>query len=563
MLTYLRIRDLALIEEVTLEPGSGLHALTGETGAGKSILLDGLALLAGARASLEQLRQGADRAVIEGVFDLSARPDVQELLRSQGWSDGDSTVVLRRTIAAGGSRATINDRLVTVAALRQLGDLLVDIAGQHESQQLLRPAAQLRLLDRYAGLEPARRQVETLFDDAGKLRARLEALRGEERERAQRADYLRFQIQEIDAAGLSEQEEAELHGERQRLRHAEELAELAGEALELLYEGEGSALELLDRAQRALARIGRLDASAELGLEGLQEAAFAVEEAARRLQPYRDALEADPERLSAIEARLASIDGLRRKYGDSVAEILARAEQARAELATLEGLDEQLEQVAGRLRRLAREYDEAACALTAAREQAARRLQEEITEQLQGLGMQGARFVARLRPNAPETDTGLPPGASRVGYEGVEFLLAANPGEPAKALARVASGGELSRVMLALKLAEIGGAAPTTLVFDEVDAGVGGGRVAERLAERLERLGQAHQVLVVTHLPQIAARATHHLLVHKGQRDERTVVRVATLGGSERVDELARMLGGVQITDSVREHARDLLGGRG
>lgn len=559
MLNYLRIRDLALIEEVALELGPGLSVLTGETGAGKSILLGGLALLSGERAALDQMRAEASEAVIEGAFDLTGRPDVDALLEEDSLGADEPTMLVRRTITSAGSRAHVNDRLVTLRVLRGVGEQLVEIASQHESQMLVRPRAQLDLVDRAGGLSDLRERVGELYDTAQEVGAALDELRADDRERAQRADYLRFQVEEIRAAGLSADEETELVAQRQRLRHAEELAAAAGEALELLYESEESASALAGRAGALVERIERLDPSSGLSGATLDEARYALEETARQLQPYRDGVQADPARLDVVEQRLATIDDLRRKYGDSIEEILAKADAAERELAAFENRDQELERLTGEVRRVGRAYDESATELGRARRVAAAALEKAITASLQELGMEGSAFTATLRARDSQPSAVLPPGASRIGYESVEFLLAANPGEPAKPLSRVASGGELSRVMLALKAAEVSRARSQTLVFDEIDAGVGGGRVAERLAERLDDLSSRHQVLVVTHLPQIAARASTHFRVSKGHQDGRSRVRVERLDREQRVEELSRMLGGVEITQSVREHARDLL----
>ncbi len=559
MLTYLRIRDLALVEDASIEPGVGLVAFTGETGAGKSIILGGLDLVIGRRAALDQVRAGASEAVVEALFDISGRQDVVALLASEGIEVGEPELLVRRRIAARGSRAYVNDNLVTVAMLDRLGALLVDIVGQHESQTLLAPSSQLELLDAAGELIESRREVESLWDQAALLHREFAALRADDRDRAQRADYLRFQLEEIRAAQLDPAEEAELAADRQRLRHADELSNAAVEALGTLYESEDAASVLVARAEEAVATIVALDAGADLPVAGLQEARWGIEEMGRSLQLYRDSVQADPQRLEAVETRLAEIDTLRRKYGDTVADVLARAEQAEKELATIENRDEELTRRAEGARAAVRDYDHAARRLGAARREAAEQLQGRITEELQVLGMEGARFVARLAAEGRDTGSGLPPGATRSGYEGVEFQLAANPGEPERPLSRVASGGEMSRVLLALKLAAMASAPSQTLVFDEIDAGIGGGRVAERLADRLGHLGASHQVLVVTHLPQIAARADTQVRVSKAATDERTTVQTVALDPSGRVDELARMLGGIEATEGLREHARELL----
>jgi len=559
MLTYLRIRDLALVEDASIEPPVGLVAFTGETGAGKSIILGGLDLVIGRRAALDQVRAGASEAVVEALFDIAERQDVRPLLASEGIEFEGSELLVRRRITERGSRAYVNENLVTVATLDRLGALLVDIVSQHESQTLLSASAQLELLDAAGDLAGLRGEVEVAWDDASRLHREFAELRADDRDRAQRADYLRFQLEEIRAAELDPAEEAERAAERQRLRHADELSNAAAEALATLYEAENSASALVARAEAAVATIMALDTDADLPVAGLQEARFGIEEMGRALQVYRDAVQSDPPRLEAVEARLAEIDALRRKYGDTVADVLERAEQAGKELASIENRDEELTRLADAARAAVRSYDQVAQRLGEARRTAAGVLENRITEELQELGMEGARFIARLSAGQRDTGSGLPPGATRSGYEGVEFQLAANPGEPERPLSRVASGGEMSRVLLALKLAALASAPSQTLVFDEIDAGIGGGRVADRLADRLGRLGASHQVLVVTHLPQIAARADAQVQVSKSATDERTTVEMVTLDQAGRIEELARMLGGLDATEGLREHARELL----
>ncbi len=559
MLTYLRIRDLALVEDASIEPAAGLVAFTGETGAGKSIILGGLDLVIGRRAALDQVRAGAREAVVEALFDIADRHDVRALLAAEGIETGGPELLVRRRITARGSRAYVNDNLVTVATLDRLGASLVDMVGQHESQTLLSATAQLELLDAAGELTALRGDVEVAWDQAASLHREFTELRADDRDRAQRAGYLRFQLEEIRSAELDPAEEVERAAERQRLRHADELSSAAAEALATLYEAENSASALVARAEAAITTIGTLDAGADLPAAGLQEARWGIEEMGRALQVYRDTVHSDPSRLEVVEARLAEIDALRRKYGDTVTEVLDRAEQAEMELASIENRDEELNRLADAARAAVRSYDAVAQRLGAARRIAAEALQSRITEELQELGMEGAIFVARLSAEQRDTGSGLPPGATRSGYEGVEFQLAANPGEPEGPLSRVASGGEMSRVLLALKLAAIASVPSQTLVFDEIDAGIGGGRVAERLADRLGRLGVAHQVLVVTHLPQIAARADTQVRVSKVTLDERTTVQMTTLDQIGRVDELARMLGGTDATEGLREHAREML----
>ncbi len=558
MLSYLRIRDLALIEDIVIEPPAGLIAFTGETGAGKSIILGGLSLATGNRATLDQVRTGADSATVEAVFDIAGRPDIAELLEHEGLSSESGEILVRRTLGSRSSRAYLNDRLVTVGLVHKLGTRLVDVAGQHENQSLLGSATQLELLDRFGDLCAQRLAVASAWDEAVDLQHRLQAL--ETDDRAQRADYLRYRAQEIRAADLGVDEAAALNAERQRLRHAEDLSAATEEALDVLYEREESAAALIRRAQVVIERIVRLDTSAPASGDDVAEAGYAIEEITRSLQAYLDLVQVDPVRLDAVEERLATFDGLRRKYGDRIEDILRVADDAERELASLQNRDQEIAELAGQVRLAVRGFDEAASHMSTLRAEAAARLSEHITSELQELGMEGARFQVRLKPRSANAEGGLPPGASRRGYETVSFRLAANPGDAVRQLTRVASGGELSRVMLALKLAETRQAPAQTLVFDEIDAGVGGGRVADRLAARLVELGTSHQVLVVTHLPQIAARATTHYRVRKAERDGRVCVSAAALDVEQRIDELARMLGGIGESRGVREHARNLLG---
>lgn len=560
MLSYLRIRDLALIEDVAIEPPVGLVAFTGETGAGKSIILGGLSLAAGHRAVLDQVRTGAQSATVEAVFDIADRPDIVEILEREELSSGSGEVLVRRVLGSRSSRAYVNDRLVTVGLVHKMGIALVDIAGQHENQLLLSSPSQLELLDRFGDLHAQRLTVANLWDSALELQQQLRALETDDRDRAQRADYLRYRAQEIRAAELDVDEEAILSAERQRLRNAEDLSEAATEALDALYEREESAAALVRRAERAVERIVRLDTAAPTSGGDVAEAGYAIEEITRSLQAYLDLVRVDPGRLDAVEARLATVDVLRRKYGDRIEDIVKVAEDAERELASLENRDQEIAEIASLMRQAVRAFDEAASMLSAQRADVAMRLSRHITSELQELGMEGARFEVRLKPGGSSAEIGLPPGATRRGYEAVEFRLAANPGDGARELARTASGGELSRVMLALKLTETREAAPQTLVFDEIDSGVGGGRVADRLAARLAELGTRHQVLVITHLPQIAARATTHYRVRKAERDGRVSVSATALDVEQRVDEIARMLGGSGESRGVREHARNLLG---
>lgn len=563
MLTYLRIRNLAVVDDVVLEPGPGLTVLTGETGAGKSIIFDGLSLVLGERASLDAIRRGADRAEVEAVFRCDRDPQLPALLSERDLQgDEPGTLLVRRVITPSGSRAYLNDHPVSLKLMKQIGDRLVDLHGQHAHQSLLRTGAHRELLDRFAEHGAMRERVARTWERAVEAGERLEKMRMDERDRAQRVDLLRFQVQEIEAAGLTSGEDEELAAERRRLAHAEELAECGAEASALLYEAEESAVALVARASRRLQRLLELDPDAPVELDELQRARVSLEEAARSLQVYLDDLEVDARRLEEVESRLAALDGLRRKYGDTLGAVLEHARRARQELEGLERLEESLEALEAELADSREAYEEAADELSRSRRMAVDELREQVTGELGELAMPSARFEVVVERRRGDSPPGLPDGAARHGLDSVEFRLAANPGEDGGPLSKIASGGELSRVMLALKLSATEGDPLETLIFDEVDAGIGGGRVAEHLARRLATLARTHQVLVVTHLPQVAAYADEHVGVRKVELDERVRVEVHELVEGEQIDELARMLGGLEITEATRRHAREMLAAR-
>ncbi len=563
MLAYLRIKNLAVIEELVLELGPGLTVFTGETGAGKSIILDGLALALGARASLDQVRAGADRALVEAAFTAPRDAALVDVLESSGLAAEDRGIVIRRVLTKSASRAYVNDQLVSQQKLRAIGERLVDLHGQHEHQSLLAVAAHRELLDRFAGLEVHRGAVATSFDDAVSGGEKLAALAMDERDRAQRIDLMRFQVEEIDEADLRAGEDAELDAERRRLAHAEELVSLGSESVALLYEEESSAAVLLSRAEHNLERLQQLDPEAPGEIEAVRSARFAAEETARTLQRYVEGLNVDPDRLEQVDTRLTTLHRLERKYADSIEAIIEHGEKARRELEDLEQHDQRFEELQAQLDSAVAAYTDAAGELSEGRRRAAGDLENQVLAELAHVGMESAQFDAAISPVQREAPHGLPDGATRRGTDHIEFKLTANPGEPPGALTKVASGGELSRVMLALKLTATDGDPLETMVFDEVDSGIGGGRIAEHLAQRLATLGDSHQVLVVTHLPQVAAYANCHIGIRKNETtDGRVAVAAHRLVDDEQVDELARMLGGLEVTETTRQHAREMLATR-
>jgi DNA repair protein RecN (Recombination protein N) len=550
MLTELRIRDYAVIERLSLALQPGLNALTGETGAGKSIIVGALSLLLGERASPEVVRAGAGRAEIEGVFDVDGNAAVQEVLARHGLEPEEGLLILRREIAAGGrGRAWINGAAATVSLLGELGGYLVDLHGQHEHQSLLRPRQQRALLDAWSDALPLAAEVGRQHARVRAAQSGLAELDVRVRETQQRADFLRFQLDEIDAARLVAGEEEELELESRRLANASELAGLAGTLHFELYSGESSLAARLTEVRRVLEQLARIDPSVGEWQEVVSNALYGLEELGREMGSYAAGIEHDPARLDELRRRQDAILRLRRKYGPELEDVLRTALSARAELDELDrsSLDRHLleRELAAAVEALAT----AAGVLSAARARGAALLAAEVGATLPELGMAGARFEIELTPLDEVGATGA---------EDVEFLIAVNAGFEPRPLARVASGGELSRVMLALKtsLARLDGI--PTLIFDEVDAGIGG-RVGHQVGEKLARVAEAHQVFVITHLPQIASRADHHLLVQKTERAGVTTTTVEPLSGDVRVRELARLLGGDPDSGVSLQHARELL----
>lgn len=550
MLRELRIRNLAVIEAVTVPFGPGLNVLTGETGAGKSILIDAILLLRGARAQADAIRTDADTATVEAVFDTADAPGAAAVLEEAGLAPEEGQVVVRRELARSGRhRAFVNDSPVTVGLLERLGDHLVEVHGQHEHQRLLEPSRQLEVLDRFADAEPLRERVADLFAKYRAARDAVERLQGAERDRAQRMDLLRFQVSELDAARLRPGEEAELRAERRRLQHAGRIAAGLEEVVGLLAEDPESAAARLGRAARVLRDLGRIDPALAAPAEALDAASAHVEEALLALRGLRAGVEAEPGRLEAIDERIDALTRLKRKYGDTEEAMLAFREAAARELDRLARHDEVLAEEERRLAELQGELLAAAGTLGEARRAAAGRLGPLVQRELRALGMAQARFEVAVE--AVEE-------VSARGRERVELRFSANPGEDLRPLARIASGGELSRTMLAVQAVLASADRVPTMIFDEVDAGIGG-RIAAVVADKLAAAARGRQVLCVTHLAQIAARADHHLRVVKTVRGGRTRASVDALAGPGRVEEVARMLGGEAPGEAALRHARELL----
>jgi DNA repair protein RecN (Recombination protein N) len=543
MLRQLRIRDFAIIDNLAVNFHPGLNVLTGETGAGKSIIVDALGLTLGERAHTDMVRTGGKETAIEAYFDVPAHP----LLERIGIS-ADEGIIIRRTLSsAGKSKAYINDTMVNLQTLLDLGRSLVDIHGQHEHQSLLSTDNQMSMLDAYGKLLDARSEVEGLFGEAQSLRHELSTLKRDIKEREQRIDLLKFQINEIDVSALKQGETESLKEERTILANLAKLNELTDSARELLYSGEGSSSEKLSAALSLAKEISRIDPAAGEVLHLLESALPLVEDAGTSLRRYREKYDMDPGKLDEIEERLELIKKLERKYGEGIETILKHRDDAEKELQKLTLSDERVRGLEDDLEKKENILVAKAARLTEMRKGVSGKIGKAVKAILGELGMEKAEFVIDIKA-APLSSTGA---------DSVEFLFSANKGEPPKSLARVASGGELSRIMLALKgiLAEVDRV--PVLIFDEVDAGIGG-RTAEKIGTKLRDLGSRHQVLCITHLPQIAAMAHHHVMIEKAQRKEGVCVKVNELSDKEREEEIARMLGG-KVTDISLKHAKELL----
>jgi len=550
MLTELRIRNFAIIESLTLPLARGFNVLSGETGAGKSIIVGALGLLLGERASSDLIRTGADRATVEGVFDVADRPEIAVLLDERGIDAEESFVVLKREIVgAGRARAWVNGTTVSAAILAEVGRLLVNLHGQHEAQTLLDPDAQRRILDAFAGATESASAVREAYESLSHVRREITDLRRRRAEAEKRADYLRHVVQEIEAAKLAEGEDVRLEDEARRLENAEELRELSSGIVECIEGEEESALQRLASVERLLSTIQRVDPTLARLQELYDTAYYNLEALAREMTEYEASVELDPERLEEVRRRRDLLYRLTKKYGPTLPDVLEAGRSARAELDLVDSADLDLRSLEERERTATRSVQERSAALSALRAQASERLGRAVDEVLPDLGMPDGQFHAAL---VPLREVG-PDGA-----EAVEFRVSLNVGHEERPLARVASGGELSRVMLALKTILARLDRVPTLIFDEVDAGIGG-RVGLQVGETMRRVASYHQVFAITHLPQIAARAHHHILVSKGARGGVTTADVAVLDGDLRVTEIARMLGGDPESEVSRAHARELL----
>ncbi len=543
MLKELRIKNLAIIDDLTIRFEAGLNVLTGETGAGKSIIVDALGLALGERAQTDMIKTGKEDASVEAFFEISDHP----LLKEMGIISEDGIILRRNISAAGKSRAYINDTIVNIQSLSDIGRALVDMHGQHEHQSLLSADNQRTLLDFYGKLQDKRIEVETLFHEVQSLRKELSELKTNIKERAHRTDLLSFQINEIDSASLKPGEKEALEEERLILSNLNRLNELTETAYSVLYESEGACIEKLSSVISKLREMSSIDPSINETLSLLASAMPLLEDASVSLRGCKAKYDLNPHRLENIEERLENIKKLEKKYGDSIDAILRYRDEAERELISLGQTDEKTEIVENHLAEKERKLLDTAAQLSEKRKKTAEEISRAVGKILKELAFEKAEFRVDIKP--------FPLSSS--GIDAVEFLFSANPGEQLKPLSKVASGGELSRIMLALKniLADVDGI--PVLIFDEVDAGIGG-RTADSVGMKLKKLAKTHQVICITHLPQIASIADFHIMTEKFQKKDRTYVKVKELSEDERKTEIARMLSG-KITDVSLRHAGELL----
>ncbi|MFZ0310108.1 MAG: DNA repair protein RecN [Candidatus Sulfotelmatobacter sp.] len=576
VLIELRLENYAVIDNAAVEFASGLNLLTGETGAGKSILIDALALLLGDKASSEVIRTGAERAVVSAVFECQggAEQAIEKVLEHNGLDESeDGSLIIRREIAAGGKgRAFVNNQAATVAVLRQLAPHLATIHAQNESILSFDAPARLELLDQFAGS-----QVEPIAaaHEAWKgIRGRIENLERGEQDRLRLVDLWIFQKREIEEAKLQSGEDEQLETEKRVLANAEKIYNAAMQAFDLLYEGDGSTSASMRAAQKQIQELARYEPRFQEALAALETARISVEDVGATVRDYAGGIHASPEHLAAVEDRLALLDRLKRKYGPALEDVISFGADVTRKLSEIENKDEILRELRAELAKAGEEYLRAAQALSKKRQDAARKLEKLVESEINDLAMKSAFHIEIA--TSEEEGNWAPSGIDQVVY-----LIATNPGEPMRQLEHIASGGELSRVMLALKVSvqsgraalqgrvsgsnSSGASAPVrhrTLVFDEIDTGIGG-RAAEAVGKKLKSLARSNQVLCVTHLPQIATFADHHYVIEKKERNGRTRTSIRPVAGEERTEEVARMLSGAKLTDTSRKHAEQMIKANG
>lgn len=551
MLKELNIRNFAIIEELSVNFENGLTVLTGETGAGKSIIIDAVHLLCGGRASQEFVRHGAKKAELTGLFFVPDRHPAFDKLMEAGIDQEDGTIILRRDINENGkSICRVNGKLVPLSVLREIGSTLVDIHGQHENQELMDEKRHIDLLDQFAEkqLRPIKQKYQQMYDKYRSLKREVDAININEQQIAQRIDLYQFQIQELEEAKLSVKEEEELLEERKRLQNFHKIYEHAVQAYEAI-SGEMKGLDCIGEAMGALEDIVPLDEQFNDSFEAVSSSFYSLQDASYQIKNIIDELEFDPERLNEVESRLAQYQMLKRKYGSTVEEIITYYEKIKEELNTLLNRDEAIQQKEQQLRKMEAELEHLCDELTKVRKKCAATLSEAIMNELRDLHMEKAKFIVQFeRLNNFDSN----------GKDYISFYISTNVGEPPKSLPKIASGGELSRIMLALKTIFSSKSQITSIIFDEVDTGVSG-RVAQAIAEKISNISLNSQVLCISHLPQVAAMADQHYLILKQVEKNRTYTTVKKIEDEKRVEEISRMMSGAEITELTLQHARELL----
>ncbi|OGW07787.1 MAG: DNA repair protein RecN [Nitrospinae bacterium RIFCSPLOWO2_12_39_16] len=563
MLKELRIKNYAIIDELSIDFKAGLNILTGETGAGKSIIIESLGLILGERASDESIRSGEDSAAVEAVYDISKIKNIKEKLSESGIETENNELIIRRQISRSGkNRSYINNSAVNLSLLKDIGDMLVDIHGQHEHQTLLHPENHSIVLDLFGNILPLREKCRENYSNLQNLQREVNELINKERERVQKIDLLNFQKEEIDKAELNTDEDEELKREKNLIQNAERLHRYATESYDILYSSEGSVTEKLNTVITAIGELSRIDSSTEKILNDGREVLFQIEDLASRIRDYSDKIEFNPNRLSEIDDRLAEITALKRKYGANIEDILNYRKKIDEDLEILSKSQERMDRLTTEIEKLKKEMEDTLMKLAREREKASDRFESMIEKELKELKMEKVRFKVEFFYEEDDSSfikyKGKPVKFFPEGIGKIEFFFSPNIGEDLKPLSKIASGGELSRVMLSIKNILTNKDSIPVLIFDEVDAGIGGG-VAEVVGEKLKKVSKGRQVFCITHLPQIASRADTHFQIAKKTSNGRTITSIKELKGEERVEEIARMAGGKIITDTVRRHAEEMI----
>ena len=547
MLQELHIRDFAIIDQLRIIFDNRLNVLTGETGAGKSIVIDAVNVLLGDKVSREAIREGKEEAVVEGLFDLSSSKEIKGILDEFGLPAGDDLLIKRVISRKGKNRGYVNGSIATLSMLTAVGERLIDIYGQHEHQSLIRPWSHLDILDSFGGLWPLRGELRDRYRRFLSLQKEINELTARSETRSKRVELLYYQLQEIEEAHLKVGEEEELKMEKDRLKYSERIREATQNSFKAIYSSDGSILEKLDRMIDDLKRASQIDEGIKRLTESLQSTAFQLEDISLELRDYCNDIDTAPEHLEEIEERLTFLAKLKRKHGTDISGVMKLEEEMREELKELTRGDEKEKALEEEIKHLEERLHELSRDISGKRVGFSKSLEEGVMKELSGLGMEKARFEIRIEKRS----------MGEKGVDSVEFYLSTNPGEGVRPLSKIASGGELSRIMLALKLTAKTKGVPT-LILDEIDAGVGG-KVADGVGVRLRRLSSEHQVLCITHLPQIASYGSAHYHVFKEEIEDRTVVNVKRLDPGERVKEVSRMLAGANITEKTRKHAEEML----